>query len=97
LKALTCHNQIFSLKAVELTARHYGRESLKDRSPSNAIHQRSVKPTVAEVICMYEPDCIEYKNTRSSGSKKEFPQFFRGAHITENLQISVKHTVAEEK
>jgi hypothetical protein len=49
LKDLTCHHQILSLKAIELTARHYGRGSLKDRSPSIAFPLISVKHTVAEV------------------------------------------------
>jgi hypothetical protein len=61
MTAIMCHHQRLSLKAAELTARHYGRGSLKDRSPSNAFPQSSVKPTVAEVICIHKPECMEDK------------------------------------
>ena len=48
-------------ESVELTARHYGRGGLKDRSPSNAFPQSSVKLTVAKVICIHKSDCVEDK------------------------------------
>jgi hypothetical protein len=49
-------------ESVELTGRHYGRGGLKERSlDGETFPQRSVKPTVAEVICMHQPEGMEVK------------------------------------
>ena len=66
---------MLSLEAVELTARHYGRQNLKDRSPSNAFIDSWLKTTVAEMILMHKSDNVENNTQGTLNQIKKFQQY----------------------